>query len=62
VRSGDSDHTFSRGRRVSPPQGMGGPDLNSSEVAAPRRNVGGFIGPGWGVDKGDKFPFVSPHV
>jgi len=62
VRSGDPDHTFSQGRRVSSPRGMGGLDLDSSEVVAPRRNVGGFIGPGRGVDKGDEFLFVLLHV
>jgi len=36
--------------------------LDSSEVVAPRRNVGGFIGPGRGVDKGDDFLFVLSHV
>ena len=47
---------------MSPPQGTGGSDLDSSEVVAPLWNVGGFIGHGLGVDKGDEFPFVLLHV
>jgi len=53
---------LSGGKRVSLPRGTGGSDLDSSEVVAPLWNVGGFIGHGWGVDKGDEFPFVLLHV
>ena len=44
----------------------GGSDVVSSEVSAPRRNVGGFIGHSWGVDKIDEVlmhrsgVFISP--
>jgi len=53
---------FLRGKWVSPPRGTGGSDFDSSEVVAPLWNVGGSIGHGRGVDKGDEFPFVLQHV
>ena len=62
MRSCDPDRTFSRGSVVSSPRGTGGSDLDSSEVVATLWSVGRFIGHGQGVDKGDEFPFVLPHV
>jgi len=53
---------FLGGKWVSPPRGTGGSDLDSSEVVAPLWNVGGSIGHGRGVDKGDEFLFVLLHV
>ena len=44
------------------PRDMGGTDLESSGVSALRGNVGGSIGHGRGVDKGDEVSFVSLHV
>jgi len=41
---------------------MGGSDLDSSEGIAPRWNVGGFIGPGQGIDKIDEVLFALLYV
>jgi len=61
VRNGDPDRSFSRGRFVLPKR-LGRVRLGFLRGGCTSfENVGGFIGPGRGVDKGDEVPLALLH-